>query len=163
MKEIPLTRGLMTLVDDEDYEPLNQRKWCAWWSKGSQSYYAEGFIDGKVVLMHQHLMRELPGKVVDHVDHDGLNNQRYNLRKCSNSQNTANSRLNVTNKSGYKGVTWDKYKQKWVSQIMVNYKHIHLGRFEKIEDAATAYDKAAIMYFSRYALTNAMLGLLEVL
>jgi hypothetical protein len=93
-------------------------------------------------------------QIVDHFDHNGLNNQKSNLRPCSNSENISNSRKIIPKTSRYKGVCWDKERNKWLAKISINKKDIKIGRFDKEKDAARAYDEAALKYFGEFACTN---------
>lgn len=88
---------------------------------------------------------------VDHIDHNSLNNQDKNLRVCSNQQNSWNARLSPLNTTGYKGVSWDKEKQKYSSFLKRDGKHIFLGRYDNPLDAANAYKKAAEKHFGEFA------------
>ncbi len=87
---------------------------------------------------------------VDHVDRNGLNNLRYNLRVCTSAQNKVNSSLHRNNTSSYKGVHWDKSRHKWYAEIGFNYHVINLGRYDDIEDAIDAYKKKAIELFGDF-------------
>jgi len=156
MKEITLTQGRVALVDDEDYEELNKYKWCA--VKLHGIYYAKRQQKirkdvEKVILMHRQITN-FKYKMIDHIDHDGLNNQKYNLRSCNQAQNTANSRPYENNTSGLKGVCWHKIGKKWVSQIGFNNNLIYLGLFNDKNDAGRAYDKKAIELFGEFAVLN---------
>lgn len=166
MKEIELTQGYVALVDDQEYERVNRFKWHV-----AMDYYSDGTVrnmyarrcickpDGKDTTQPMHCF--IMGAIgIDHEDHNGLNNQRYNLRSATVAQNGHNQSLSKTNTSGYKGVTWDKVGRKWRAYIKINDKDINLGRFIDILDAARAYDYAAIKYFGEFALTNESLGLL---
>jgi len=93
---------------------------------------------------------------IDHVDGNGLNNQKANLRVASHAENCANRRINRNNTSGFKGVS--KNKERWQAYIRVAYRQIHLGYFDTPEEAAEAYDRAAIAYFGEFAKTNKMLA-----
>lgn len=147
MKSIPLGRGMFALIDDEDFQSVSKHKW--WPSKGRNTWYAMTTIRRKMVRMHKFLM---PGKRwCDHRDGDGLNNQRENLRRCSPTQNEGNSRMKGTNTSGIKGVSWDRDREKWHACICINYKTVHLGRFDDKEMAAQAYRQAAVMQFGEFA------------
>jgi len=91
---------------------------------------------------------------VDHIDRNRKNNRASNLRPCTSTQNHTNTLKQSNNKSGYKGVCWDKKRGKWLSQIAFQKKHFHLGRYDRIEDAARAYDSAATKYFGEFARLN---------
>jgi hypothetical protein len=153
MKEIKLTRGQVTLVDDEDYVYLNQWRWYAF--KGRNTFYAARlrYKDKKLTLMHRVIMQVSEGQEVDHVDHDGLNNQKYNLRKCTHKENSANKKSRKNSSSKYLGVTITR-TGKFAAQIMICGKHIHLGLFKDEKDAAESYNIAAKSYFKEFANIN---------
>ena len=143
MKRIKLTQGKFALVSDEDYEYLNQWKWFA--HKGYTTFYAIRHsltINKKrtLIYMHRVIAERMGIKNPDHIDRNGLNNQRNNLREATKSQQRANQNLRSNNTSGYKGVCWHKKAKKWVAQIRVNKKYIYLGLFTNIKDAARAYN-----------------------
>ena len=156
MKEIPLTQGKTVLVDDEDFEYLNQWKW--FYCKSRKTGYAKR-ASGKrpnkrQISMHRMIMQPNPGMEVDHIDHNGLNNQRCNLRNCTPTDNKRNGFKHRNNTSGYIGVTWEMRRQKWSANIQANNKNIFLGRFDMAKDAACAYDAAAQKYYGDFAYTN---------
>jgi hypothetical protein len=96
-----------------------------------------------------------PGVEIDHQDGNGLNNQKYNLRICTTAQNGANQRTQSRKKSSrFKGVNWDKDRQKWYAHIKVNQVLKNLGRFSSEIEAAKAYNKAAIIAFGKFAKLN---------
>lgn len=153
MKEISLTQGKVTLVDDIDYEYLNQWKWCAW--KTRNTFYAVSSIwkDGLTITFYLHrLLAKRLGYdlnlTVDHINRDGLDNQRYNLRPATIKQQSENTRVPRDNTSGYKGVSWKKDKAKWRSRICHYGKHLHLGYFDNIEGAIQARKEAEKKYFT---------------
>jgi hypothetical protein len=157
MKEILLTRNKIALVDDEDYERVSQFKWCAVCLNGGR-WYAQSNSFGlpRQTLLHRFILELKPDDPeVDHISGDGLDCRRLNMRLATRQQNLAN-RFKFSGKysSKYKGVTWSKRDKKWIAQIMVNYKNIRLGSFVIEEDAARAYDKAAIQHFGEYARLN---------
>lgn len=164
MKQIQLTQGKIALVDDEDYDWLSQRKWQA--QRGRHTFYAKrgtgGRYNRKTELMHRLIFGLQPGdkRQCDHRDKNGLNNQRSNLRRCTNQQNSQSQRKRNIGSSKYKGVCWDCNRLKWHSSIYLRGKHIYLGRFHLEIDAARAYDVAAAKHHGKFALTNKMLGLL---
>lgn len=143
MRKINLTKGMVALVDDVDFEWLNQWKWCMQSSGYACRFdYSEGSNPGKMILMHRLLLKPSEGLVVDHINRDKLDNRRDNLRIVSHSQNHLNSGLFKHNTSGYKGVTWDKERGKWKAQIKWNGKNKNLGLFLLPEHASAAYQEA---------------------
>lgn len=157
VKEILLTGGLVALVDDEDWPEVRQHNWHA--QKSDTTYYALTGANGTArVSLHRMITKASPDQTVDHEDGNGLNNQRGNLRVCTREQNSANRRLNVNNKSGYKGVCWVKRRGKWLAQININKKHYTLGAFTDPWDAAQAYNKAALAAWGEFALLNVREG-----
>lgn len=142
-KEIQLTRGFVTLVDDEDFEELNKYKWHASYY-GGKTFYAETHT-GK---MHRILLGVSDNNYqVDHIDGDGLNNCKSNLRIVTNSQNQAN-KFRASRKGNPKGVT--KYNNKWGAKIICNRVVYYLGVYNTQEEAAAAYDKKANELFGDY-------------
>lgn len=142
-----LTQGKLTTYDDEDHELISAHNWYA--IKGHRTFYAMSAIriEGKRIwfAMHRKILGLTDGRLyVDHIDGDGLNNQRSNLRICTSDQNTKNQRLRITNKSGYKGVCWDKRNKKWFASITHNRKQFNLGYFDDPKSAHEAYCAAAI-------------------
>ena len=152
MKEIKLTQGQVALVDDEDYDFLNQWKWYAHKGRKDGLFYAGKRNNGdiKQIWMHRLIMNTSRGLTVDHIDHNGLNNQKCNLRNCSMSQN----KMNVTPIGLSKFLGVHPRNDKYVAQIKVNGKKIYIGTFKTEEDAAHAYDNAAKKYFGEFANLN---------
>lgn len=160
MKQIKLGSDHSTIIDDVDFQRVSKFKWFP--SKGRGTTYAIGKVKRRggiieTVRMHQFIIGKKRGKWIDHIDGNGLNNSRSNLRRCSPKQNEGNSNMKSTNTSGFKGVSWDSKRYKWAACIAINYKTIHLGRFSEKLDAANAYDIAAKKHFGRFARMNKMI------
>ena len=160
MKEIKLTKGLYAIVDDNDYAELNKHKWYAMGSKTSRTHYAARGIttNGKLVikLMHR-IIFGIDSKdiKIDHIDHNGLNNKRSNLRQCTHAENTRN-RTCIKQRgstSKYKGVNLFQNKY-YRAQITVNRKNITIGYRKNEKAAALLYNAAAIKYFGEFANLN---------
>jgi hypothetical protein len=147
MKSIPLTQGKIALVDDEDFEYLNQFKWSA--RQGKSTWYAvrhdRSIPFRKFFYMHRQIMNAPKGMDVDHLDGDGLHNWRGNLRVCSHLENQRNRKRQKNNTTGYIGVSGTKCKT-YTATIWVSGKRNHLGSFRSPEEAARAYDKEARKY-----------------
>jgi len=157
MKEITLTRGKIALVDDDDFEWLNQWKWYAMWN-GRHWYAVRGAysVDGKyhTILMHRVITDAQPSQQVDHKDTNSLNNRRANLRLCTQSQNSANAKKRAGCSSQYKGVHWNKQHSKWQVYVKAHGKQIHLGLFDDEVEAGLAYNDAATEHFGEFARLN---------
>ncbi len=153
IKEIPLTRGKTALIDNDDFERVNKIKWCATYNKGR--WYAAGHVPGtanKVMSLHSFIMYSGKGIYVDHIDHNGLNNCKFNLRIATNRQNQHN-RLAKKGKR-FKGTTWRKGAHSWMARIVIDGKNKYLGDFKDERDAAIKYNEAAKKYFGEFALLN---------
>jgi hypothetical protein len=158
MKEIRLTGGKIALVDDSDYEWLSQFKWYA--MKDTNTFYAVRTIkdaNGKqaTIRMHREILGLRAGntKQTDHKDHNGCNNQRFNLRICNNQQNQFN-RTPENKSSKFKGVYWQRDRNKWRARIGLGDKMVQLGYFDNEIEAAKAYDNGARKYFGEFADLN---------
>ena len=158
MKEILLTQGYATIVDDEDYEMLSQYKWHV--TNGNNKYAATAkFVNGKIVRISMHrlvmgIIKSPRSVEVDHIDGNGLNNKRSNLRICERKHNARNTRTH--NKSGYRGINIirDKWGVWYAANISVDKKRIYLGCFDNPLTAAIAYNNAAIKYHGEFARLN---------
>ncbi len=105
--------------------------------------------------MHQEIIQVPKGMVVDHINHDGMDNRDANLRAATRAQNMRNRRkISKSSSSKYKGVTWKKDRSKWEASITFERKYIFLGHFENEIDAARAYDEAAKKYHGEFACLN---------
>lgn len=159
MSEIKLTQGKVALVDDDDFEWLNQWKWYL--GKGN---YATRDITNPLtkkrekVYMHR-LLTKTPKKLyTDHINGDSLDNRKENLRIVTHHQNMKNMKMHKDNTSGYKGVSWHKKANKWESQIMISGKKKHLGLYKQAKIAALAYNIASIGYNGKFAHLNDLGG-----
>ena len=160
MKTIELSQGKVTLVDDEDYRWLRQISWYAALIGGNyRDHWYAVTTDKAHHKMHRVIMRAPPGMVVDHIDGDGLNNQKTNLRIVSVAQNAVNRRKSkrargVVPTSKFKGVNFYATSGRWVARIQRNRVNTHLGYFDVEEDAARAYDEAAKSLHGEFACLN---------
>jgi hypothetical protein len=154
MRAIELTRGQVVIVDDQDFLELAQYRWC--YSTVGYAVRRKKMPDGKskVVYMHREIMNPEKGMEVDHVNGQKLDCRRDNLRLCTSGQNKYNIGKKRDNTSGYKGVWYSKQKQRWVSEIWVEKKKRYLGSFNTPEDAAIAYNAAAIRFHGDFSNIN---------
>lgn len=154
MRELPLSKGLVALVDEADYAWASQWKWFAKGPEG-RVYAArcERGVDRlkrRTIRLHRELMQPPAELDVDHINGNGLDNRRENLRVCTTAENCRN-RVGL---GGYKGVRLFRKSGKWGARIVVDYRHIHLGCFATPEEAARAYDDAALKLHGPFARLN---------
>lgn len=153
-KEIELTKGKVAIVDDEDFEWLSQWKWNC-----NKREYArrkgrvsDGDRCGKYVAMHREIVHCPDGYVVDHIDGNTLNNQKSNLRICTQKDNVRNSSNYSSMMGNYKGVT--KREKSFMVRIGVDFDRIYIGRFSDEIAAANAYNYYAKIYHGEFAKVN---------
>ena len=153
MEQITLSQGQVTMVDDEDYDYLNQWKW----------YFCKGYAyrnssrknpPRRSLRMHRIILNAKDGEIVDHISGNRLDNRRSNLRFVNGSQSNWNAGLNSRNKSGFKGVSLNKKSGKWVANIHLYNRQIYLGRYDSKKEAAVIYNKKAKELFGEYARLN---------
>lgn len=147
-KLIPLSRGLFATVDDADFDWLNQWKWSC--HGHSPLFYAATKIKGKIVKMHRLLINPKDGMQIDHIDGDRINNQRLNLRACTQAENCRNTKKHTDNTSGFKGVHYNPKRKKWEANIRYQYRLKHLGRHICPLLAYVAYCRAGRKLFGDY-------------
>ena len=157
-RRIALTRGKYAIVDPEDFERLNKHKWYA--SRTKNTYYACRSIQvarkRTIIHMHREIINPPKPMVVDHINHNGLDNRKANLRPATHQQNTFN-RSYTRKKRGsskYKGVSWTPHVKMWRVRIWLNYKRKSIGYCKDELEAAKAYDKAAKKYHGEFASLN---------
>jgi hypothetical protein len=158
-RRIPLTQGKIAIVDPEDYKHLKKYKWYA--RKSRRTFYAVCYITKpkylgrRNVYMHQLVIHVPAGMDCDHINHNGLDNRKANLRAATHTQNLWNRRkFKPYAHSKYKGVDWARHTKRWRGRISVNGKRIHLGHFDSEIEAAKAYDEGAKKYFGEFAALN---------
>lgn len=147
-KEIPLTQGKVALVDDEDYEWLNEYNWHF-----EGRYAASRDKDRNKLYMHKAVLKDIEkGNVVDHINRDKLDNRKSNLRYADYSSNSANSKLASNNTTGYRGV----YKRGKYWRVALTYegKQVSGGYYSTKEEAAEEYNRLAIKHFGEFAFLN---------
>ncbi len=184
MKEIELTKGYKAIVDDEDYDLVTKYygdeviKWYSRISNGAKHIkYAEKSVLSKRqkeffsnifgyeitfshLLMHRLIMKCRPDDIIDHIDGNGLNNQKSNLRLCTMQQNAQNRKRRNTNKTGYKGVAKNPLIKEgsrcWIAFIHdpQTRKNIRIGSYYTRQEAAIAYNEMATKLFGEFALLN---------
>ncbi|SDJ61839.1 AP2 domain-containing protein [Paenibacillus naphthalenovorans] len=157
MKELILGKGEICLVDDEDYARLSKFRW-----NKSQYGYAYRLGDRNKgekwkVLMHREIMGAQDGQIIDHKNGNRIDNRKENLRFATPLQNATNRNGKIA-KSGYKGVfrNTSSKRESWIARIKVNKKLIHIGCYPTMEQAARAYNQAALKYHGDFARLNAI-------
>lgn len=157
MKEIPLANGKVAFIDDEDYAWVSQWHWCATLCNGK--WYVKRDVmanhSRSTILLHRALLGlDDPDVEVDHVDGNGLNNSRQNLRTCTHQLNQMNRPKLEGCTSKHKGVFWSKIRNKWAVQISVNKRRKHVGYFTDELAAAKAYNEAVSELYGRFPRLN---------
>lgn len=145
------------VVDEEDFPKVEHLTWSEAW-RSKDLVYAVARVPGseRLVYMHRLVLGVREKVLVDHWNGNGLDNRRSNLRSCDSVQNQGNRRPSV-HSSRFKGVYWDRTKKKWSAQIVWGGRAILIGRFDREEYAARAYDGAALAVFGEFARLNNVL------
>lgn len=152
MKEIVLTRGKIAIVDDEMYDKLNKHKWRV--VRAHKVFYAvreKPKERGRTIWMHREVLNTPKNMETDHIDGNGLNNQKNNLRICTHQQNAWNQGVKCSNTTGFKGVKFDIIRGKYFTEIRINGKKKFIGRFSSPIEASMAYNKMAIKIHGKFA------------
>ena len=144
-------RQWLVMVDDEDYERLNQYSWQVDKYKTVKRHPKE---KEKHSLIHRFILNPKDNEEIDHIDGNRLNNQKSNLRLATSSQNKINRGPRGDNKSGFKGVSWHRQRERWAVRLMINGKYQHLGLFTDIREAAKIYNEHALNHYGEYAWLN---------
>jgi hypothetical protein len=147
---VPLTQGYEAIIDAADVPLVEGFNWNAGF--GGNNVYARRTVGNSCVLLHRAIMKEPFGLSIDHIDGDGLNNRRCNMRIATHSQNMHNMRINKANTSGLKGV--DLVSGKWRARIKLNGNRIYLGQFASPEEAHAAYCAASEKYHGEFGRTS---------
>lgn len=142
---IELSTGEYALIDEEDLKRVSKYFW-----QQHNWGYPRGIVEGKRQYMHRVVMNAPEGTTIDHINGNTLDNRKCNLRFCTMTQNSINSKLNPRNKSGFRGVWWDEKRQKYEAYLRVDKKKKHLGRYSTIEAAARAYMIEAVKHYGEF-------------
>lgn len=152
-KTIKVGKSFTAIVDEQDYEIVSARLWFS--SRKLHCRYARTVLeDGRTLSMHRLILGTNSTLDVDHINGNGLDNRRENLRVCTRSENLQNSRKHCKSSSRFKGVYWEPRRKRWVAQIRHNKVKKYLGSFGSEVDAAAAYDSAAKNLFGDFANAN---------
>jgi len=157
MKKIKLTRGKFAIVDDEEYEWLNKYKWyCDYkgYANRAEKRSETGRQKRKSLAMSRDIMKPPDGLLVDHINHNPLDNRKINLRICTISENMRNRKMAKNCKSGYKVVCFRKDRNSWIAYIKHSGRSWVLKHCKTKEDAALVYNEKAKELFGEFAYLN---------
>lgn len=139
-------------IDIDDYNKIKKYSWYE-----NEDGYLMSRINNKLIRLHRFIMSVEDSKVlIDHINHNTLDNRKNNLRVVTRSQNNMNKELSDNNNSGVTGVIWDKSRMKWMAYITINYNRKHLGYFDEFEDAVKSRKEAEEEYFGEYSYDNSI-------
>lgn len=147
----------VAIIDDEDFDTVSQYTWQLHIGRSGILYARTNVVIAEkrtTIYLHTLVIGCKRGHEIDHINHNGLDCRKQNMRFATHSQNLANARIQANNSSGYRGVSWETRSGKWKATIAIENRRIHLGYFTSKEDAAKAYDKAASKAFGEFAYRN---------
>lgn len=153
---VPLSRGYEAIIDAEDAPLVDSHNWFAVTQHNCIYAKREKYLKGggrKYIAMHRVIAGAADEKVVDHINHNGLDNRKVNLRVCEHCQNIQNQRLRFDNSSGFKGVSWNSRRGKWRAQITLSGKRKELGLFDSPERAYEVYCEASEKHYGEFGYT----------
>lgn len=155
MKQIPLTQNKFAIVDDKDFENLNQFKWF-FNGKGyaGRSKWIKGGNSSIQILMHRIILNAPKNQEIDHINGDGLDNRRENLRLCSHAENSKNRKFYKNNTSGVRGVVWDKQMKSWAVQFWFDGKPFPRKLFKNIKNATIYRQSLETVYYKEFRRLN---------
>ena len=158
MREL-IIKGFSVLIDEDDFERVSQYNWGVINSRGLIYIYSgrgknSPLGNGKILGIHRFIMNAPIGKVVDHINHNTLDNRKSNLRICTIGENAINRSPNKRGYSKYKGVSWDTDCKKWTAVVSKNKKTVYKKRFKTEMEAAIAYNENALIHHGEFAHIN---------
>jgi hypothetical protein len=148
VKQISIAGGVCAYVDAADFDWINRRNWCLY------NGYAARREKGKTIYLHRAIMQPPQGMVVDHVNHNRLDDTRANLKVCTQRENLRNSEKRRGTASRFRGLYFEKRTGKWCARIKFEGGYIYIGSFADEIEAARAHDRAAVAYFGEFARLN---------
>lgn len=151
MRLINLLNGILALVDDDDFDRLSKFNWCLHQNPRARYATTKNLVDGRyrTIYMHRFIMNAGAGEVVDHIDHNGLNNQKSNLRICTQTQNLFNGHLRL-GPTGLRGVTKSENGKRYHARV----RGVWLGTFDSATEAAIARDAVVREQFGEICIFN---------
>ncbi|MDD5189420.1 MAG: AP2 domain-containing protein [Dehalococcoidales bacterium] len=139
-------------IDEEDLNKVEGYRWIIQYNQNTEIRYVRASVNKKAIYLHRLILNAKKGIQVDHINGNGLDNRKINLRVCTKAENLRNRKISKINKSGYKGVYW--YRKKWRAEIKYNGEKYYIGTFANLIEAAKAYDAKAIKLHGEFARIN---------
>ncbi|MCK5604153.1 HNH endonuclease [Candidatus Pacearchaeota archaeon] len=152
--EMKLKTGEVVFIDKKDYAVISQYSWYRHPVGSHHLLYAAAWVNNKNTLMHRFLLNLNKNEMTDHINGNGLDNRRSNLRKCTHQENMFNKKKYKNNKCGYKGVYWSPHHSKWRVTLYKYKKRFYIGYYRDLIEAAKAYNEAAIEHHGEFARLN---------